>query len=322
MSVALNPHRSRFANGAEPPPWHPTPGLSVHTEMISPPRARSILSDLNWARQRDISPSWILALKAAMGRGELTFLTLTFAQLPGVPLSLVDGQHRLTALAALEATMPAAVVTHDVIDEEALGKLYLTYDRSRARGPVVALRALGVLDDTELPVNFVRRLGGGVNILRNRFSRSYRQDRSLIARSDAVKDWLPEIAAYRTALLGAPRDVEALLLRSTVGAVALATFRYQPEVAAEFWSRVASQEMLAAEDPRRILLIWLRSHRAADLGNEIGYCAYIAGAWNAYSDGRSLKILKITDPMAPVHINGTPYGNPKFRQSGYEGPTR
>jgi hypothetical protein len=70
--------------------------------------------------------------------------------------------------------------------------------------------------------------------------------------------------------------------------------------------------MLAADDPRYVLLNWLRGNiSAAARGRqgmpEITYCLYVAGAWNAFFEGRTLKLLKISDPQAPVRLSGTRY---------------
>lgn len=299
-------------NVTTPPP---TPGetgllldhLRSHVTRVTPIRAQEILETLNWFRQRDISESWVDTLTMAILKGELTFLTLAFGEMPNGTKHLVDGQHRLRALVRADRSLTATITTFRVMNDEELGKLYLTFDRARSRGPEVGLKALGVFEHTDTPPHFVRRMGGSVAILKSGFSRSFRQDKSVIDRSLAVQEWLPEIGSYHGVLEGAPSADRKLFYRSPVGAVALATFRHQPGGAEEFWTRTVSQEMLGADDPRRRLMNWLRDNTTSRVSSDILYARYVAAAWNAFFEGRTLKIIKISDPSGSMNLLGTPY---------------
>lgn len=287
----------------------PRASFRTHDTLITPEYAREILANENWTRQRDVNWRWVTDLTAAIQQGQLTFLSLVFAELPDGSRHLVDGQHRLNALSGLDLSLPASVITHRVQDDAELGALYLKYDRSRARGPEVGLKAMGVLEQSgDVPSGFVRRMSGGVHIIQSGFSRSYRQNRDLVSRSLATGAWMAEITAFYDAITGAPTEVKYKLQRSPVAAVALVTFRHQEGLAEEFWSRVASQEMLGADDPRRRLMMWLRANVVNNIGSDILYCRYVAGAWNAWFEHRDLKILKVVDNDAAVRIVGTPVG--------------
>lgn len=305
MSVAVSINPTTAANVAIA-----SPTFRSHEEFITPDRAQAILDTLNWRRQRDIRPSWVEKLKLAMLKNELTFLSLVFAELPGGTLVLVDGQHRLAALVAAAKPLHATVVVPQVATEQALGALYLQFDRPQARGPETHLKALGVFEATDVPSMFVRRMGGAVAMISSRFSRSYRAEYSAIDRTNDVRTWIPEIEAYYLILSGVGPQVKNRLLRQAVAAVALVTLRYQPGMAEEFWTKVASQEMLVADDPRRRLYLWLdentvsRNKRGL---SEIAYGLYVAAAWNAFAEGRTLRLLKVGDTSAPVRLVGTPY---------------
>lgn len=281
---------------------------------ISAPRARQITQDLNWSRQRALNERWVEILRMAILKRELTFLSLVYAEFPSGRQVLIDGQHRLAALGRIEGfILPAQVTVHRVNDEDEVGALYLTYDRSRTRTPEVGLRALGIFDETKTPEQFVRRMASGALIVNSGFNRSGRlRGDSLIERSRIVESWLPEIGRYHDTLSAASRETTHKLVRAAVGAVALATLREQPDQAEAFWSRVASQEMLTNDDPRYVLMQWLRGNVSAQSRGrqgmpEITYCLYVAGAWNAFFEDRRLKILKVSDPSAPVRLSGTSY---------------
>jgi hypothetical protein len=279
---------------------------------VSSDRAQQILDKLNWRRQRDISHGWVADLRMAILKNELTFLTLVYAEFPDGTQVLVDGQHRLTALATLQIRMEAQVTVHRVADERELGVLYLKYDRAKTRGPEVALKARGILDRVEHP-DKLKKLAPGVQIVRSGFSPSYRADKSMISRSDGVEDWLSECETYIRLISAAPRSDQRALSRAPVVAVALATIRHQPDISQEFWTRAASQEMLASDDPRLRLMAFLRENKRVTgyrgVIREIHYSRYVAAAWNAFYEGRPLKLLKASDISGPVRILGTPYGS-------------
>lgn len=285
--------------------------LRTMVTVVTPSQATDILARANWRRQRMVSPAWVERLRMAILKHELTFLTLVYGEYPNGARVLVDGQHRLTALALTDVTLQATIVVHRVMNEQELGDLYLKYDRSKARGPEVGLRAQGIFEESATPEGFVKRMGAAAGLVESGFDRGRRVKGSdLLWRTAAVKAWLPEIALYHDTLLDAPGETQRRLLRSAVGAVALATFRSQTGMAAKFWRRLATQDMLAADDPRYILMAWLRNNNAksAKYGVvEVVQSLYVAGAWNAFFEGRKLKILKVADPSAAVRIAGTPF---------------
>lgn len=287
----------------------------TYVTTVSAARAQNILDTLNWPRQRPRNERWTEILRMAILKGELTFLSLVYAELPNGRQYLVDGQHRLSALRLLDGyVLPAQVTVHRVSDEAAVGALYLTYDRSKGRTPEVGLRALGVFEETQTPEGFVKRMSAAAIIVDSGFSRSVRtRGSSLVERSNVVRSWLPEIAQYHDLLIDidAPKQSKQSVLRASVGAVALATLREQADTAEMFWSRLVSQEMLAYDDPRRILMNWLRATTLTTRGrngmSEITFCLYVAGAWNAFFEGRPLKLLKVADTKGAVRISGTRY---------------
>lgn len=286
--------------------------LYTETITVTPVEAQRILKTLNWERQRAIQERWVEKLARAMVKGELFHLALVFAERPDGSRVLLDGQHRLRAMIEADRTFRnTAVTVHRIMDDSQLGPLYLTYDRSRVRGPDVGLKAMGAFDEIEnkdMPESFVKRLSAAVVIVDSGFSRSYKWELSNMDRSYAVRGWMREIEAYFDLLRDSPSSSRTRLIRSPVAAVALATLRYQPAVAREFWRRTATQEMLREDDPRRRLMIFLEQRRITKIeGNEIAYAQHVAVAWNAFFEGRTLKLIRINDTSGYVNIVGTNY---------------
>lgn len=286
----------------------PLDALRTYTTMLSPVRADFIRLHQMWGKQRVLRPSHVAYLVSAIERGEMTTVSLIFAELPNRDRILVDGQHRLNAIVQAGVTLPCSVTVHRVPNEESIGKLYLTIDRQTTRDSRDGLRALGIEERTKLSPTVLNHISRGVIIVDSNFSRSYRKEaKSLILRTQAVERWLPAGEHYAELLRGATQEVSGMLWRAPVCAVALATIRYD-SLAEEFWGRMAMEDGLGRNDPRARLLAWLRNNRVAQVGNDIIYARHVAGAWNAFHEGRTLERLQIKDPTAPVRILGTPYG--------------
>lgn len=283
--------------------------LRARVVRITPERAATMLTTLSFERQRAISPKHVEYLLATMRTGELTDMVIQEAEFPNGRKVLVDGYHRLTALVQYGRPLLAVIVTHSVNSEHELAERYAKIDRSFVRKPKDMLRAFGIEDRSEMSVKMLSTVSAGVAIVANDFPRHSGSigARSLIQRTNNVDAWLPEGRLYAACLNGATNEVSLLLSRAPVTAVALATLRYQPSLAEPFWSRIAADDGLLKDSPEGRLLTWLRANRVTQHG-QFFYCRHVAGAWNAYFEGRTLKLLKIADPSAPVSIAGTPYG--------------
>lgn len=284
----------------------PLDHLRTYSLLLTPLRAQFIIDHQMWPRQRLVRPAHVSYLASAIELGEMTTISLIFAELPDQRRYLIDGQHRLHALLQANTTLPCSVAVHKVADEDAVSRLYLTIDRQATRTALDGIRAFGIGGDLNTSPTILNRIGRGVTLAETGFSRTSRQNKSLIWRTNAVQNWLPEGLRYAEHLAGVPHETQRLLWRGPVVAVAVVTLRHS-SFADEFWSRAASGEMLTADDPRSRLMVWLRSHRVADLGNEVVYARHVAVCWNAFVEGRMLKIVKVQDPSAPIRLVGTPY---------------
>jgi hypothetical protein len=275
---------------------------------ITPAMAATFVGSLRWERQRTLRPRWVDQLADAIRDGDLTFLTIAFAEYPDGRRELIDGQHRLQAVITTGVTLPATVIVYPVTGQEETARLYMKFDRPLVRPVAAGLRAAGLFEMTDLSERFVRRMSAGAWIIVNGFRSGADKGGSLPQRTEAALAWLPEMEAFHPAVDGCPKKMNDALLRGPVAAVALVTFRYQSEKAAPFWSRVASQEMLHAGDPRLTLGRFLLEKLEKDVpGGRADYARYVSLAWNAWYEGRELRILKIADPTAAIAIRGTPW---------------
>lgn len=283
--------------------------LRTRVVRITPERAATMLATLSFDRQRNIAPAHVEYLLAMMQNGELTDLLIQEAEFPNGRKVLVDGYHRLNALVQYGKSLLGVIVTYRVADEQELAERYAKIDRPSTRKPKDMLRAFGVEARAEMSQKMLAAISAGVVLVANDFPKhsSGPGGKSLIQRTHAVESWLPEAQAYAGCLSGSTNEITLLLQRGPVVAIALATLRDQPGLAETFWSRIAADDGLLKDSPEGRLLAWLRANRVAKIGQWM-YCRYVAGAWNAYYENRSLKLLKVYDSSSPVHIAGTQFG--------------
>lgn len=97
--------------------------------------------------------------------------------------------------------------------------------------------------------------------------------------------------------------VRAKLNTAGVMAVALYTLRYQPGKAHHFWHGLAENDGLKKDDPRAALLRDM-FERSANSGSTRQTTQAPVLAWNAYCEGRNLKIIKCIHG-APISLWGT-----------------
>lgn len=282
--------------------------------VFTPANAAYWLS-LRWDRQRPISAVGVERYVAAIERGEMTTIQVTVALLPDGKRLLVDGQHRISALASLGKHRPDLALEGEIIwqrvkDEQDAGRLFSTIDVGVPRKAHHIFRALQIGEGLPLTPQTRDTLARGVPLVSSRFSRDPRRDSHLSVAQESQK-WLDEIVAYAQFTEGATAEVGRKLKRVSVVAVALATIRYQPALAREFWRGCALEDGLKKGDPRATLLAWLREYRPGGIpgsSSPITYCQYVATAWNAFFDHRSITFIRVTDKSGPVVIAGTIYG--------------
>ncbi len=266
-------------------------GAPVRTDVttVTPDVARGWVEYFNYARQRPIRQGHVDYLASAITMGELVTLEVRFAEWPNGNRVIVDGQHRLRALMAAGRSLPCVAIYYRVESDEDVARLYASIDRQTTRSTMDAVRAYGIEERTGATRDVLRRVAYAAPILSARFSREYGKHKSLIRRAEAVEEWVEEGKAFYAATRGGTSEVESLLRRAPVLAVALATFRHAPELAETFWGGLAREDGLRRGDPRHKLLSWMRNMPIVRVGSSILYCMYVAAAWNAFYEGRTLE---------------------------------
>jgi hypothetical protein len=284
--------------------------------ILSPHEAALLLAETRYERQtRDLTAAGsdhIAVLADIMSRGKWRRREkLDFARLHG-RLILVNGHHRLGAQVQAGVPLEWTVVIHECGTEDEVADLYASFDTNvRARGVGTILDVSGQADKLDLTKSTATALYRAVPLIAMNFSFSIK-DRSPVAhrvidrRFAIMSAFKKEAKAWETATKAAPTLVKKRLSTQGALAVALMTFRHQPQSAAEFWGGVAENDGLRKGDPRHSYLAVLTGPSGMKDGSAATTAGYAAAGWNAFFEGRQNNYLKLTG--AAFRIAGTHVG--------------
>ncbi len=281
---------------------------------FTPEGARVILQYLNFPGQRKVDASRVYGHRHAIIRGDwMEGHAVTLVELPDGRIWLVDGQHRLTAIAQGDSRVAVTIRIVPVESEREAREFYAGFDQAtsvRTNAQVIeavqADQATGlskamasaVFDASVLLSNNLEPLTGAASVRNNRDL--FLQHNRL----QSIADWAVEARQYEQITQKAKRALRSRLMQSGPTAVALYTLRHQPVRAKEFWTGLAENDGLRSSDPRSALYADLLTRNLGS-GSIRQRVQQSAAAWNAFYRGRTLQQIKCV-PGGAITILGTP----------------
>jgi hypothetical protein len=254
--------------------------LVIKVESISSRQAASML-ELHKGPNRRTSENQVLKFQADMESGRWHF--------EGGPVrisrtgKLLDGKHRLTALANTVPEMEIPFVVVYGLDDDA--QLYMDQGQTRTVGQQLGLR--GVSNGTlygavaKLYLEWTR---GRLFRASNRGTTSKPEQTEWVISHQEILASLSETGFQQ---VDAPPSV--------VGAFTLAVLQLEPEKAVRFIANLVSGAGLAEGDPILALDRRLRNIRRSGVKvSQREYLAYFIKAWNAWVMGDRLQKLQLT----------------------------
>lgn len=318
----------------------PSWSFTCYPQEVTAAEAADILRTTAYPFQRPLRSWHVARQRWLIDHGELragTEVHFAVWATTGVRYQ-INGVHTLTALAQSGHTWRFTFIDHVVHSEEEVARLYASFDQHLRRSWRNIYAVNPVFQRQALPPLILDRLGGITNLLALGFERrvQFRAHEGLpflttaALRIALMESWLPEIREFLRTIPAKKGDNKSyqenrnLLLRSSVVAIALVTYRFAPALATQFWPQVASDNGLLLGDPKRALLYYLRRTNTRQV--EIPtYVRVVASAWNHAVNGRSLRELpgrpgQVLDPQLPIVIEQTPHdGKAHYGYLGRDG---
>lgn len=279
---------------------------------IAPGIAKRILDEINYDRQRAVK-QWRVQLtehKVKDGVWNPYLSDIHIALLPDGTMVLVNGQHRLHAFAALGVAVKTKLTLVPAKDLEEVRKLYGQYDLGISdRNEHELVKAAGLDEAIQVAPKTAEILVKAVAIIENGMEPDVRTSsnvrlKDFTYRSEKSIEWDREARDVQAVMDLAEPALRQKLRRASTMAVMLYTLRHQREKALFFWRSMAENDGLPKRDPRNTLHIDLLTRPLAS-GNRRQGVQQASLAWNAWFQGRQLKIVKCITG-AEVTIAGTP----------------
>jgi hypothetical protein len=278
---------------------------------LSAVQANQVLVHATYDGQRKIAEKHVEVLADLMRRDQwLPKNQIDFADLNG-QLILVNGYHRMTAQIRSGKTILWTIVIHPCRDETEVRSLYYKFDtNSRTRTGAQIIAGVGLADQYGLSATMAEKLFNAVPIIASGFSKAVKDRDTLTTRVTdrrlaLAREYVPAAKLYEKCLGRIPVRIGAKFRTAGVTAVALATLRYQPKMAVEFWTGTVQNDGLHKGDPRLALHNDMLS-RSMNTGSSVQSIYAPAYAWNAWFEGRQIKIIKVYS-TSRVAIAGTPW---------------
>jgi len=289
---------------------------TIENVLVTPEMALEILSQSDHEYQRPLRKPRVDFLVKEIKAGNFLSNTIALCQNGSDKKYLVNGQHTLNAIFESGVSLVLPVQTFHVQNKDEIASVYARIDKQQKRTRGDTFRAYGMEEKLGMTYTAVNRYGACAYFMLNNLKGS--AEKALISEFEVIEfmtDWNQYAKQFFTSI-EMSNTLRIPLERKEVFAVGLITSRYSKR-ADEFWHYVATDDGLRVGDPRKTLRNWLidtgisggntgqsRKKRVIRTSESIR-CVVIA--WNAFLEGRQLKVLSIKNPSLPFTINDTPY---------------
>jgi hypothetical protein len=291
---------------------------TIENVKITPEMAYEILSATDHEYQRPLRKGWVDFLAKEIKAGNFLSNNIALCVNGDEKKYLVNGQHTLNAIFESGIAITLPIQTFYVQNKDDIASIYSRFDKQHKRTRADTFRAFDMETKLEMSYTAVNHYGACAYFILNNFSRNV--DRELVSERevmDFMHEWKPYAKQY-FASIELAGSLRVPLERREIFSIGLMTSRHSRQ-ADDFWHYVVTDDGLYVGDPRKTLHNWLSESGVG--GGNVGYTRKkrivrtsesmrcVVAAWNAFIEGRKLKILSIKNPSLPFTIKDTPYKN-------------
>jgi len=278
-------------------------GITSYVVDMTPDGATRALGE-NFHNNRKLRQANVSRFAAAISGGYFVAGSPIRFTYDNDKLTLVDGQHRLSAIVQSGCTVPVTVI---VSSNDAAKEYALVDTIQQTRSSADALIALDE-DAKEFGYTALTVYVSAVNVIARNFSPRFDPVSRLIT-AKFFGEFKPQIAQCDEAF-GAVGIMQGTtsrgVFKSPPLAVALATAKHiERSKWEEFWVKVKTDDGLRLGDPRKRLHVYLSQPSNAGKTGQAQLLNATVKLWNAYMEGRELQKLYLDGEME--RIVGTPY---------------
>lgn len=266
---------------------------------IGPAEAKILVDKWQYQKQRPLRKTWVTYLNDQMRSKKFDDLTtIKLAHLNG-HVFLIDGQHRLSALALGGSKPIKFIVSHRYPkDDQELAEIYARTDQGLKRSFSDIADVYGLVETSGIKNKTqLNQAGAAANQLIKNFGtvRSGRIDMEVTVQ--VVLNWSQYVVSFLRCVHNG--ELGNLILKSPVMALGMITFKHQTNIAYEFWHQVSYNDLIGRYDPRskyHRFILEARLHGTSGYGvtyTPQDFALVGARCWNAYVNGEEIKKLNI-----------------------------
>lgn len=307
--------------------------IKATIEEITPELAELYLEALEYGGQRKVRQHHVERLAREMERGTFRPGTLIEIMQFDEKEYLINGQHRLHAVAQSKTTQTFTVQTTRAASMEDIAFAYGRTDIGMKRTNNDLYGALDLAKKLHLPTDrAVTDLSAAVKYMLTGCA----ADRSNTYPNtppeeiiDYMAIYAPYMVSYMNIAVNCEQRMRTGVYRAATLAVAMLTLRFAAPYAADhgyptvedFWRQAIFDDGLAATDPRKFANRHLRdttmsSARRGET-NRVFVTAgrssrYLASCFRSYMDRRQIHLVKVLDETAPIAMHGIPSDHSKW----------
>lgn len=269
--------------------------------VVTPEIAREWLQSNSYDRQRPVQKLHVAHLATQMRNGLFVKnTTIRFAKV-GDTILLLDGQHRLNAVATSGIPMSFNVVVDEFPNDDDMAWAYGHTDvgkRRTNRDIYHALDLKSVLGFDGFTKRAWDSFCGAITLIKHRgrlaSTSAHGSVRGGIETNvDLMKVYVSHAKQYYTILppLRSKKVYEAFY-NASVSAAALVTFRFAPDRAEQFWRKVVFPDTSKQTDVTTHLHTFVLSSPRSNYQDNLRLMHAIAHTWNKHCNGETLKQFK------------------------------
>lgn len=266
-----------------------------YSKLVTPSEAQWILDNEMFINQRPLDPKTVKIYAKKMQEGQWYLSTISFVNLQNKRI-MINGKTRLSAVVEAGTPQWFSFAEEQVTDEHEVAIRYSIHDTHRKRTMRDFVTAYGFEEKTDSLLNRqqLTAIGTAASIIYNKFNdnkaKEHREDIL-----DLAESLLPQAKEFYHSISTGDVWWRRKMMNASIVAVALMTFRHNPEKAREFWKGVTEADRLQdPDDVRKLMRKWLiQNIFAASKAQKRLTIRYItrgiATVWNAYIEGRYIQ---------------------------------
>lgn len=284
--------------------------VKIELSLITPKVASDILAKYNFNKQRYIREQHIRFLAEAMKNSKFTQGTqIHFASYKG-NLSLINGQHTLTAIQQSNKSQLLSILYTGIEKKENIGELYTSHDIGLRRNFVDAYRATSLMDEMNMHDRDANLYSAAIGfILRDMAAHSgWKRGTSYYWRDSGNREILMKAyLKYAKDFLelrdnSGTHDEKKVMNRSLIMACYLATAPYNKQ-AVNFFNVFVDDTNIKSNDASRVFSKFCQTNRPRAL-TEGRWLQLFSNCWNKYLIGEGIAQVSMAGKF---RLDTTPY---------------